>query len=169
MAKYIKLPCGRRTLVDNEDYERLKGYFWASKRTDQDRTRYVMAHIYHGKGCNPKVTTILLHRMVLNLKPFKEDSMYVDHINHNGLDNRKENLRLVTCSQNGANRQPNKKKGTSKYKGVGWHPHGKWVARIRNKGRLQHLGYFEDEIEAAKAYNRAAQEIFGEYALINKI
>ena len=70
----------------------------------------------------------------------------VDHINHNGLDNRRSNLRVVDKRMNAANSRPRKDSAASQYKGVGWRPHAnRWVARVQGK----HLGYFVDEVEAA--------------------
>jgi len=96
------------------------------------------------------------------------DGDFCDHINHNGLDNRKANLRLATRSQNAWNRQKAKIKSRSKYKGVSWYNRGKrWSVRIQVNRKQKFLGIFEDEIEAAKAYDRAARKYFGEFAELN--
>ena len=88
----------------------------------------------------------------------------IDHINHNGLDNRRNNLCYATKAQNAANTRVRSDSKASQFKGVGWRAHaGKWVARTRKA----HLGYFENEIDAARAYDRAAREEFGEYAYLN--
>ena len=90
----------------------------------------------------------------------------VDHIDRNSLNNRRGNLRLCTPSQNILNTRG--KKGTSKYKGVWWNTKkNKWLAMITSKGRHFHLGFFDEEIEAAKAYDRKAVELFGEFAYLN--
>lgn len=87
----------------------------------------------------------------------------VDHINHNGLDNRRANLRLVTKAQNAANSR-NRRDSRSGLKGVSWRPHaGKWAAKIKH----QHLGYFTSAEEAALAYDAAALTEFGEFACLN--
>lgn len=97
--------------------------------------------------------------------------MLVDHINGNGLDNRRSNLRLATAFQNLANMaiRPH----TSQYKGVSYYKHRtsykKWVAEIRCNRKRVRLGAFESEIEAARAYNEAAKNLFGEFARLNPI
>lgn len=93
--------------------------------------------------------------------------MVVDHINHNGLDNRKANLRIATFSEN--RRNSRKAKDTSsKYKGVSWHKNNKkWHAGININGRRKHLGSFDDEIQAAKAYDEVARKYHGEFSSLN--
>ena len=104
-----------------------------------------------------------MHHVILPLK----DGLQVDHINGNRLDNRKENLRLVTKSQNMMNRGV-QKNSTSGYKGVNEHQ-GKWRAYILENGKQKHLGVFEDKKEAARAYNKMAKLLHGEYAVLNKL
>ena len=93
----------------------------------------------------------------------------IDHINHNGLDNRKENLRFVTRAQNQQNRRSTKN-SSSQYKGVGWHKaSNKWRAKIGHKGKQTYLGLFTCEHQAALAYNEKALELWGENALLNEV
>ncbi len=93
----------------------------------------------------------------------------MDHANHDQLDNQRANLRRCTNSQNMANRR--KQPGcSSRFKGVHWYKRvGKWRANIEVDGRKYALGYFDDEIEAARAYNVAAIEHFKEFALPNSV
>jgi hypothetical protein len=93
----------------------------------------------------------------------------VDHINGNGTDNRRENLRVVTHAQNLMNR-PGWRKSSSKYKGVTFYKRDqKWQAKICPSGKTMHLGYFDQELDAAKAYNAAAMQHFGKYAVLNEV
>lgn len=91
----------------------------------------------------------------------------LDHIDGNGLNNQKSNLRECTYSQNGANRRKNTKT-LGRFKGVSF-LRGKWMARLQVMKKRLYLGYFTEEIEAAKAYNDAAVKHFGEFAHINQI
>ncbi len=94
--------------------------------------------------------------------------LFIDHINGNALDNRRANLRIVTRAQNAKNRSKGSKKCSSVYKGVCWHKYNKkWSAEIKSNHRQIHLGYFDDEIEAAKAYDEAAKKYHGEFACLN--
>jgi hypothetical protein len=99
--------------------------------------------------------------MVLRGK--KNRRKFIDHINHKGLDNRKENLRVVTHGQNLWNSRLSKR-NKSGAKGVCWHwPTKKWQATIRKNNILKHLGYYKTVAEAKAAYDKAAQMLFGEY------
>jgi hypothetical protein len=90
----------------------------------------------------------------------------IDHVDGDGLNNQKRNLRKATPTQNGGNRVI--QKHSSKFKGVTWWKKPKkWVACIRFNTRI-HLGYFESETDAAKAYDAAALKLFGDFALTNE-
>jgi len=99
------------------------------------------------------------------LKP--PDNMQCDHINGNGLDNRRCNLRICSHSENQHNGSPYVG-CSSRFKGVHWRKdRRKWQTSIRNAGKPIYLGYFTDEAEGARAYDRAARELFGEFARVN--
>lgn len=157
--KEIQLTQGQVALVDDEDYEELSKYKWFAHK--HRNTYYVHRN---SSRKNPPRKLISMHRIVMNAQPEQQ----VDHINGDGLDNRKENLRFCTNSQNQWNRHATY--GTSIYKGVSWsNPHNKWVAQIKHKGSVFYLGAFEDDISAARAYNEAAIKLFGEFAKLNSL
>lgn len=162
----IQLNKNEYTIIDDEDWEKVKNYAWFA---DENKwTIYAKAHIKTNDGKN---TSCYMHRIILGLDP----DMLCDHINHNGLDNRRQNLRIATGSQNNANQRLQTKKinQTSKFKGVSWHHPknnkvGKWHAYIKKDGKRKYLGLFIDEQNAAEAYDSAALEIFGDFAMTNK-
>jgi hypothetical protein len=106
----------------------------------------------------------LLHRLIMGFGP---SDPRVDHIDGDGLNNRRSNLREATQGQNNANQRPQVGK-SSRYKGVSWFKPAKmWRAYIKVGGVISWLGYFHDEKEAAKAYDEAAVEAWGEFARPN--
>lgn len=108
---------------------------------------------------------IYIHRAIMRPPP----NMYIDHKNGNPLDNRRSNLRIVDQTHNNANFRVSRG-GTSKYKGVSWCKQQKqWRCRVKLYGKEVFSKRFDSEIDAAKAYNKFAKEIFGEYAYLNKI
>lgn len=105
----------------------------------------------------------LLHRLVMDARP----GWMIDHANHDGLDNRRSNLRLATAILNQANQRPQAGR-SSRFKGVDWkESHQSWRARIKSEGRERTLGYFSDEAKAAQAYNEAAIATWGDFACLN--
>ena len=123
-------------------------------------------------GKKEKRKNLQMHNLVLDVPP----GMFADHVNHNGLDNRKANLRAVTHMQNVWNRRKFsgltscgvKRPSRSKYKGVDWaNDMKRWRARIRVNGKRIYLGSFESELDAAKAYDTAAKKYHGEFATVN--
>ena len=97
-----------------------------------------------------------------------DDEFYVDHINGNGLDNRKANLRAATALQNSWNCRKTRRKKSSKYKGVSWLKRQKiWQSRIQANGKMIFLGNFKDEKKAAEVYDQAAQKHHKEFAVLN--
>ena len=104
---------------------------------------------------------VFMHRVIAGA----ERGQKVDHINRDPLDNRRVNLRLCSQHQNLLNK-PGNPEALSPYKGVSWHKYA-WVARITLNRKTKWLGYFRSQEEAALAYDEAAREIFGEFALLN--
>ena len=162
-AKLIPLSQNKFAIVDAEDYDRLNNYKWCLTRTPH--TNYAMRRTkgkrVNGKRVKRKV--IMMHRFIMNAPRH----LVVDHINHNGLDNRKANLRLCTRAENNRNRRLLLNK-SSKYKGVSWDKQRKlFIACIRCNGKYYNLGRFKSEIKAAKAYDKKAVELFREFAFLN--
>lgn len=159
IMKEIPLTQGRVTIVDDEDYPIVSLFkWWAFKIKNY---HYAATTIF----ISDKQTTLLMHRLIMNA-PFDK---LVDHINHNGLDNRKTNMRLCTYSQNHMNGKPHKN-SSSKYKGVHWSKHHKrWIAQIRKDNKQTRMGYFHEEKAAAQAYNFVAYELFGDFAYLNDV
>lgn len=117
-----------------------------------------------GRACGTRKMQFL-HKLIMPPPP----GLYVDHINGNKLDNRRENLRIVTKSQNQMNaKKPFRNKKTSKYKGVYWvRQHGAFHAKIKINGKNIYLGCSQNDRDAAMLYDAAAMKYFGEYAKPN--
>jgi hypothetical protein len=142
-------------LIDEKDAYLLGsgGYVWGSERHN---SLYV---IVTQDGQQKR-----LHRAIMNAQPGE----VVDHINGNALDNRRCNLRITTQAGNNKNARKRKDAQTSKYKGVHYSSREKkWKAQIQKDGIKYNLGTYETEIEAAKAYDNAAIDLFKEYAILN--
>jgi len=156
--KEIPLSQGRVALVDDEDYEELIKYNWHAYR--HRNTYYAIRNVELYPGAR---TTVKMHRQIMRALPGE----IIDHKNGNGLDCCRNNLRIASSSQNSANKRI-KAGSKSQYKGVSWHKqHGKWYACICRNYKQIFIGLFKDELEAAKAYDRKAIELFGEYAKTN--
>lgn len=158
MAREIPLKHGGFTIVDDEQYDRFAKYeWWVSK----------LGYVCRGGcGADGKWTYVFMHRCLLWAPP----GMETDHRNGNKLDNRRENLRPCTHAQNMQNRGKTNRPATSKFKGVKWDKNTqKWQAKIKADGRAHDLGRFDDEVEAALAYNEAAKQYHGEFAYLNDV
>lgn len=152
----IMLSRGAYAIVDDADKAQLDHYHY-----------YLNGHGYAErtvKGTHHQ--TVYLHHDIIGKPP---EGMVVDHINRNRLDNRRCNLRFVSRTQNRVNSCP-QKNGSSKYKGVSYHRQlKKWRSCITVAGKTISLGCYFSEQEAAEAYNQAAIQFYGEYAVLNKL
>lgn len=152
--KTIELTRGKVALVDDDDYDELKQYRW---------TAVVYGGIWYALRWNGSGTT-LMHRQILKAPP----EFTVDHINHDGLDNRRANIRLATTAENNRNKRMKRNKASG-YKGVSYRLNRTkpWRAEISMNGKRIHIGYYETSTDAALAYDKKAKELFGEFALTN--
>lgn len=146
--KEITLTKGMVTIVDDEDFESLNQWKW-----------HLTSAGYAARRAWPSNKIVLMHREIMST-PKGFDT---DHKNRNVLDNRRENLRVCTRSENNLNK--NKEiRNTSGFKGVFWRADQKlWLARVG----VVYAGKHKDKVEAAKAYDKKAKELFGEFAKLN--
>lgn len=159
--KLIPLTKGQFAQVDDEDFDYLNQFKWRCVNNYAVREDY--AHIK--KGGNGKTVSTSIHREILKAA----DGQIIDHIDRNGLNCQKSNLRFANRSQNGANRKSTAG-STSKYLGVHFDKwSGKWRAAITYNKKCLNLGRFNCEVEAAKKYNEAAIEYHGEFANLNNV
>lgn len=132
--------CGY-SIVDAEDYELASRFRWRKSAGGYARA--------NGKREGQWIT-VYLHRLILGLE--YGDKREADHINGDRLDNRRANLRIVTQAQNMQNRPAHAGGGSSRFRGVHWDNfHQKWRAVVRDGARNHHVGYFADEVQAARA------------------
>jgi len=152
-VRFIPLTQGKFAIVDADDYARLANYKWYSRR--DGNTFYAFRRDGHEK--------VSMHRMIMGAPK----GLLVDHIDYNGLNNRKSNLRLCTRAQNARHRRP-VPNCYSRYKGVTWDKRcNKWYASICKSGKGTFLGCFDNQMDAAVAYDRKAERLFGEFAYLN--
>lgn len=152
--KKIWLNKGKYTLVDNKDYDHLSQWKWCI--TNGGYARRTISK-------DGKVVGISMHRLIMDTP----DGMETDHINHDKLDNQRQNLRICTKSQNHFNRLKNRV-GSSYYRGVSWNKQKKsWETAIKlNKKRI-FIGYFKNERYAAMAWDIWAKDLYGKFARLN--
>ncbi len=157
--KTIQLTRGKFTIVDDSDFELVNKFTWHANKSNG---WYAKTFINN----NGKFVTLQMHRLILGCP----EDMQIDHINGDGLDNRRENLRLCNNTQNHQNRHS--VLSASGYKGVYFRKYGKrgkYNARIYYNGKSIWLGSFDSPVDAAVAYDNAALKYFREFACTNKV
>ena len=160
-GREIPLTQGKVALVDAEDYDELNKYKWYAHKHKRARAYYAR----RGVGSGKDKKSLAMHRVIMNAP----NGIVVDHINGDGLDNRKSNMRLCTNKENCRNQvKGTGRKYTSQYKGVTYfRPTKKWKAEIVYNRETTCLGYFLIEKDAALAYDNKAKELYGEFANLN--
>lgn len=156
----ISLPKGRFAIVDDDDAEWVMRWRWqVIGRSDR---LYVVRSTSTANGALKKM--VYLHRELLGAIA----GVMIDHVDHDGLNNTRANLRIATQSQNNHNARKSQKPRTSIFKGVSWSKQKRtWISFISVAGRYVHLGSFRDEKLAAAAYDSAASRAFGEFSCTN--
>ena len=158
----IKLTQGKFAIVDKKDFDFLNQFKWFAYKSDNNF--YAKRSVIAFENGIKKTKTIRMHRFILKAKK----GQYVDHVNHNGLDNRRKNLRLCSNAENIRN-QRKRACNTSGFRGVYWHGQTqKWIAQIKVNYKGIALGYFENKIDAAIAYDKAAIKFHKKFAMTNK-
>lgn len=163
MHKFIILTQGKVAIVDSKNYDRINYNNW--RAIIKDNTYYAVRTERDSEG---KKKLIRMHNEIMGVTT--EDSIFVDHKNRYGFDNREENLRICTHGQNQHNRSKFKRNSTG-FIGVKKCKNGNYSAQIRRslegKSKLYQLGTYKTNEEAARAYDRIALEDRGEFAVLN--
>jgi hypothetical protein len=153
--RLIPLTQNLNAVVDAADYEWLSQWSWCASQSPWKKLFYAVRRVRKGEN----LTTASMHRLIFGGT--------CDHINRNGLDNRRANLRAATPAQQMQN-QSLRSSNTSGFRGVSWQSRvGKWRASVHQNGKPIYLGYFTDKEQAAKIRDEAAKALYGEFAVLN--
>jgi hypothetical protein len=165
----IPLTQGKVAVIDDEDYPLIARFRWYARRQPRGNDLwYAVTNRPQADGRRPSPACYLMHRVITGIADAGRGP-HVDHRNHDGLDNRRSNLRLSDQAHNNGNQRKQRRTTTSRYKGVYWSStYGCWIAEIK-LGTRRHLGRFTEESAAALAYNAAARDLFGEFAFVNNV
>lgn len=157
---FIPLTQGKVSVIDFEDFSRVRGFNWHAHRTKG--LWYARRGVWNALRKNND--SEYLHNRIFS----PPAGQFVDHKNNNGLDNRRENLRECSKAQNAQAVRRKSPGKSSKFRGVAWHKQReRWRASVEFGGRHIFLGLFDFEEDAAKAYDAAALKHFGEFAHLN--
>lgn len=149
----IPLTRGHDAVIDKADHDLVKSFHWVA--LSSGRRTYAV--------CREGGGYLLMHRLITGAP----DGLDVDHVDGDGLNNTRKNLRACSRSENIAN-TPRRSNNRSGFKGVSWHRGArKWRATIRQDGKQRHLGFFSDAKDAARAYDEVARELWGHHAYVN--
>lgn len=163
-TKTITLTNGMLATVSAEDFPSLSQYTWHGHFSPSTKTCYAVRRVKH---CG-RSYSLQMGRQILGLE--RGDQRQCDHIDHDTLNNTRENLRIATRAENCRNRR-RRTDNSSQYKGVSWNKGaskaGRWRVQIWVDGTNKLIGHFTDAIEAARAYDARAREVFGEFACCN--
>lgn len=156
--KKLPLSQGKFALVDDQDYRNLSKWKWTFQPPC-----YAKRVVFFGRNQKPQSKSILLHRVIMN----PQKGTVVDHIDGNGLNNQRSNLRIATHAQNHQNTGI-MSTNTSGYKNISWSKqHNKWRVRFMANKKEIHIGRFDRIGDAVKAYNKAVSKYHGEFAILN--
>lgn len=159
--KEIQLTKGKVAFIDDEDFEYIMQWKWTAYK---GRNTYYAKRNMNNKGDN---IGFQMHRSLMRVY---DRSILIDHIDGNGLNNQKANLRICNYSQNGANKLKRKGSNGTKFIGITFRKDTKkWAAQVMKDYKHISLGCYNSDIDAAIAYNKKAVELHGEFAVLNKI
>lgn len=151
--KVIDLGCGMKSIIDDADFNLVSKYKWCPRWSARAKQHYASAPVNGAR--------VDMHRFLMD----SPKGMCIDHINHDGLDNRRENLRICTNAENSRNRRGANRNSKSGIRGVYFHKQAKtWFAEVRVNGKKVYLGSFKTPDEAAKVMPAALKKHFGSFA-----